>query len=71
MRGLRPLDFARLAKVMRGRAFVDCRNVYDPRDVHKHGFQHTGVGRSFEASAPWKLEDVVVRDSDDMIPRPA
>jgi hypothetical protein len=56
---------------MHGRAFVDCRNVYDPRDVHKHGFQHMGVGRSYEASAPWKLEDVVVRDSDDAIPRPA
>jgi UDPglucose 6-dehydrogenase len=66
----RDLDFKRLSSVMRSRAFVDCRNVYDPRDVHAQDFLYTGVGRSYEASAPWKLEDVVVRDSDDAIPRP-
>ncbi|MFN8177958.1 MAG: UDP-glucose/GDP-mannose dehydrogenase family protein [bacterium] len=66
----RDLDFKRLASVMRLLTFVDCRNVYDPREIHAHGFRHMGVGRSFEASAPWKLEDVIVRDSDDAIPRP-
>jgi UDPglucose 6-dehydrogenase len=66
----RDLDFSRLSGLMRGRAFVDCRNVYDPREVHAQGFRHTAVGRSLEAAAPWKLEDVVVRDSDDAIPRP-
>jgi hypothetical protein len=25
------------------------------------GYQYVGVGRSFEASAPWAMEDVVVR----------
>ncbi len=66
----RDLDFPRLASIMRGRAFVDCRNIYDPREVHDHGFRHAAVGRSLEAAAPWKLEDVVIRGSDDAIPRP-
>jgi UDPglucose 6-dehydrogenase len=66
----RDLDLARLSGVVRTRNFVDCRNVYDPRDVHRHGFRHVGVGRSLDASAPWKLEDVIVRGSDDAIPRP-
>jgi UDPglucose 6-dehydrogenase len=67
----RDLDFEHLAKVMRDRAFMDCRNVYDPRDVHAHHFRHAAVGRSLEATAPWKLEDVVIRgSSDDNLPRP-
>jgi UDPglucose 6-dehydrogenase len=67
----RDLDFEHLAKVMRDRAFVDCRNVYDPRDVHAHRFRHAAVGRSLEAAAPWKLEDVVIRgSSDEALPRP-
>ena len=67
----RDLDFEKLKTVMRKRAFVDCRNVYEPRELHEHGFQHVGVGRSLEASAPWKLEELLVRGgSDDGIPRP-
>jgi hypothetical protein len=46
---------------MRSHSFVDGRNIYDPRDVRRMGFQYVGVGRSFEASAPWAMEDVVVR----------
>jgi UDPglucose 6-dehydrogenase len=57
----RGLDFARLKTVMRSHSFVDGRNIYDPRDVRRMGFQYVGVGRSFEASAPWAMEDVVVR----------
>jgi UDPglucose 6-dehydrogenase len=57
----RGLDFGRLKTLMRGHAFVDGRNIYDPRDVRNKGFQYLGVGRSFEASAPWAMEDVVVR----------
>ena len=66
----RDLDFPRLAGLVRTKTFVDCRNIYDPREVHGHGFKHAAVGRSLEAAAPWKLEDVVVRGSDDAIPRP-
>jgi UDPglucose 6-dehydrogenase len=67
----RDLDFERLGGVMRARNFMDCRNVYDPRDVHAHSFQYAGVGRSLGAAAPWTLEDVVVRPgSDEAIPRP-
>ncbi len=66
----RDLDFDRLGAVMRNRNFVDCRNVYDPRDVHAQGFRHAGVGRSLEASAPWKLDEVVRAGSDEAIPKP-
>ena len=66
----RDLDFPRLAGLVRTKAFVDCRNIYDPREVHGHGFKHSAVGRSLVAAAPWKLEDVIVRGSDDSIPRP-
>ena len=67
----RDLDFERLGTLMRTRTFVDCRNIYDPREVTDHGFRHTAVGRSLEATAPWKLEDVIVRaGSDEAVPRP-
>jgi UDPglucose 6-dehydrogenase len=57
----RNLDFERLKATMRSHAFVDGRNIYDPREVRRMGYQYVGVGRSFEASAPWAMEDVVVR----------
>lgn len=41
----RQLDIERLKSVMRGRAIVDCRNIYQPRDFEKHGFTYDGVGR--------------------------
>ena len=66
----RDLHFEQLAEVMRTKSFVDCRNIYDPREVRGHGFEYTGVGRSVEASAPWAMESVVVRDSGDSIPAP-
>jgi UDPglucose 6-dehydrogenase len=59
----RGLDFGRLKELMRSPAVVDGRNIYDPRDVRARGFQYVGVGRSFEASAPWAMADVVVRDA--------
>jgi UDPglucose 6-dehydrogenase len=67
----RDLEFPKLKDSMRHAAFVDCRNIYDPRDVRKHGFLHSAVGRSFEAAAPWAMEDVVIREeSSDAIARP-
>jgi len=40
----RALDFVRLARVMRGRAIVDLRNIYTPADVRRRGFTYVGVG---------------------------
>ena len=31
---------------MKGRVFVDLRNVYDPESVRKEGFEYVGVGRN-------------------------
>ncbi len=42
----RALDFARLRDVMRCRALIDLRNVYEPADVERHGFTYAGIGRS-------------------------
>ncbi len=60
----RNLEFAKLKGVMRRAALVDCRNVYDPREVKSFGFVHSGVGRSVEATAPWALEEIVVHDEE-------
>jgi hypothetical protein len=56
---------------MRSHAFMDCRNVYDPRELGKVGFEYAGVGRSVEATAPWVMEEVIVRESDDAWEQPA
>ena len=66
----RNLEFGRLKEVMKSLNFVDCRNVYDPREVRDQGFQYTGVGRSYEASAPWAMDDVLIRESSDSIELP-
>jgi UDPglucose 6-dehydrogenase len=60
----RNLEFERLKGLMRRAAIVDCRNVYDPREIRAYGFGYCGVGRSFEATAPWALQEVVVHDGD-------
>ena len=59
----RDLDFNLLRKVMRSHNFVDCRNVYDPRELRKLGMAHVGVGWSFEAAAPWAFEEIIVHGS--------
>ena len=41
----RRLDLARIRRVMRRRAIVDLRNVYDPQAVRRLGFAYTSVGR--------------------------
>jgi len=45
----RALDLARLAQSMRGRVFLDLRNVYDPEDAEQAGFDYISIGR---AAAP-------------------
>ena len=41
----RRLDLARVRRVMRRRAIVDLRNIYDPASVKRLGFDYTSVGR--------------------------
>jgi UDPglucose 6-dehydrogenase len=41
----RMLDLDRLRSSMRKPAIVDLRNVYDPDEMERRGFQYTGVGR--------------------------
>ncbi len=41
----RRLDLARVRRLMRRRAIVDLRNVYDPPAVRRLGFAYTSVGR--------------------------
>ncbi|MBZ0267502.1 UDP-glucose/GDP-mannose dehydrogenase family protein [bacterium] len=66
----RDLDLDKLTQSMKALNFMDCRNIYDPRELKDHGFAYSGVGRSFEAAAPWAMEDVLVRKSGDSIPQP-
>lgn len=42
----RSLDFDKLKEIMKGRIFVDLRNVYDPEMIRKEGFEYVGVGRN-------------------------
>lgn len=41
----RELDFARLKTLMRGKVFLDCRNVYSPKRVEATGFAYESFGR--------------------------
>ncbi len=41
----RQLDFKQLAEVMRGKAFLDCRNVYSRAHVAVGGFSYASFGR--------------------------
>ena len=41
----RGLDLQRVKSLMRGKAFIDLRNVYEPDAMRKQGFSYTGVGR--------------------------
>lgn len=48
----RGLDLAKLAGRMRDRVLVDLRNVYDPEEAERAGFDYRGVGRSARRTAP-------------------
>jgi UDPglucose 6-dehydrogenase len=41
----RGLDFERVKRLMRGRVFVDLRNVYEPHRMREAGLRYDGVGR--------------------------
>jgi UDPglucose 6-dehydrogenase len=38
-------DFKRLAETMKGKVVFDGRNIYDPAEIKKLGFQYFGIGR--------------------------
>ncbi len=42
----RALDFRRIARIARGKAFVDLRNVYNPAEVRAAGFTYSSIGRA-------------------------
>ncbi len=42
----RALDLESLATKMRGKIFIDLRNVYEPEKLKERGFVYVGVGRS-------------------------
>jgi UDPglucose 6-dehydrogenase len=44
----RALDFPRLKTVMKAPILVDLRNVYKAKDVTRHGFDYSSVGRGHE-----------------------
>ena len=41
----RGLDLARVRELMRGRVFVDLRNVYERAAMERHGFDYSCIGR--------------------------
>ncbi|MEX2516351.1 MAG: UDP-glucose/GDP-mannose dehydrogenase family protein [Gammaproteobacteria bacterium] len=45
----RGLSLDRIKETMRGRAFIDLRNIYEPETMRAAGFQYTCVGRLCQA----------------------
>jgi UDPglucose 6-dehydrogenase len=43
------LDMARIRESMRGTILLDGRNVYDPAEMTRLGFQYLGMGRAMDA----------------------
>ncbi|OGP13783.1 MAG: hypothetical protein A2052_08885 [Deltaproteobacteria bacterium GWA2_54_12] len=41
----RKLDLARLKGLLKSPRIIDLRNIYDPANVRKHGFEYVCVGR--------------------------
>lgn len=46
----RQLDFNWLSETMSGKAFLDCRNVYDRQHLEKYGFKYDCFGRADQTS---------------------
>jgi UDPglucose 6-dehydrogenase len=43
------LDLERLSRSMAGRSVIDCRNLFEPQDVTRHGLKYISIGRSTAA----------------------
>ncbi len=46
----RALDMARVKSTMKGNVVVDLRNIYDPEDMARRGFDYTSIGRPTAAA---------------------
>ena len=46
----RALDLRRIAELMRGRAVLDLRNIYEPDEVVEAGLTYFGIGRGTSAN---------------------
>jgi UDPglucose 6-dehydrogenase len=42
----RKLDLPRIEKTMKAKNFVDLRNLYEPKDMKKAGWNYVGLGRA-------------------------
>ncbi len=42
----RKLDLARLEATMNGKRFVDLRNLYEPKEMKRLGWEYVGIGRA-------------------------
>ncbi len=42
----RKLDLARLEATMKAKRFVDLRNLYEPREMKRLGWDYVGIGRA-------------------------
>lgn len=42
----RSLDLKKIKEMMKGNIFVDLRNIYEPEQIKKAGFEYFGVGRN-------------------------
>ena len=38
-------DFDRMGELMKGKVIFDGRNIYDPDELRKQGFEYFGIGR--------------------------
>jgi UDPglucose 6-dehydrogenase len=52
----RALDLASLAGLMRGRALVDLRNIYDRAEAERAGLDYYPIGRGTAASVSLRLQ---------------
>ena len=41
----RALDLDRVRRLVRGNALVDLRNIYNPVDARRRGFEYHSIGR--------------------------
>jgi UDPglucose 6-dehydrogenase len=52
----RALDLSRLSRLMRGRAFIDLRNVYKPHEAAAAGLDYFGIGIGAAAAGAERRE---------------
>ena len=38
-------DFTKMAELMKSKVIFDGRNIYDPAEIKRQGFEYFGIGR--------------------------